>query len=500
MGFMQDFAMERSRNDVEYFYKWLGYTWGGHIGEWMDMYGDRKGAQVQRVCVIAPRDHSKSTTLRIKLLHKCLFEKWRDKPMTIWLFSASKDLATRRLEEIREDLKRHPQLSRYLDNKRGNKLELRLTNGSWIRATSVGAAIRGEHPACIAFDDVLDDSGDTNWNEIRNWFRKKITPMLSPGTSLYVVGTPLSMNDLYHTEMIGNKTWTTGVWSAIPNWDEHRADPDNVKPKPLWGEYRPIDFLLEQKEAMGELSFVQEYLCRVVDDEAAVFPRGQTRKNLQMERVLGIEKQDDWRYVLGFDPAHGVGQDYSVIVCLAQDPEGYVHFVNMWRRNDFPPDKQADMLVEWSKRFSAPIAAEDVGFQQLYESILIQKGAVVDYRKSKASNRTLKQGLMNRLRVWFEREMVCFPYGDDETRRLVSILLEELETHAWRNGLIVDLGKHNDCVMAFAHAIDQFTYKKQDMPVIMTTMSGGAWLGGGQSKIRRDFGGAGGKVINRRRF
>lgn len=107
---------------------------------------------------------------------------------------------------------------------------------------------------------------------------------------------------------------------------------------------------------------------------------------------------------------------------------------------------------------------------------------------------------MNRLRVWFEREMVCFPYGDDETRRLVSILLEELETHAWRNGMIVDLGKHNDCVMAFAHAIDQFTYKKQDMPVIMTTMSGGAWLGGGPSKIRRDFEGAGGKVINRRRF
>ena len=65
--------------------------------------------------------------------------------------------------------------------------------------------------------------------------------------------------------------------------------------------------------------------------------------------------------------------------------------------------------------------------------------------------------------------------------------------------MIVDLGKHNDCVMAFAHAIDQFTYKKQDMPVVMTTMTGGAWLGGAP-KIRRDFGGAGGKVINRRRF
>ena len=38
--FNTNFSMERSRNDVEYFYKWLGYTWGEHIGEWVDMYGD----------------------------------------------------------------------------------------------------------------------------------------------------------------------------------------------------------------------------------------------------------------------------------------------------------------------------------------------------------------------------------------------------------------------------------------------------------------------------
>ena len=196
-----DFSMERSRADVSYFYRWLGYTWGDHIGEWMDMYGERGDVQVHRVCVIAPRDHSKSTTLRVKLLHQALFEKWRDKPFTCWLFSASKDLAVRRLEEIRDDMKRHPQLSRYLDTRRGNKLELRFTNGAWIRATSVGSAIRGEHPACIAFDDVLDDSGDQIYDNIREWFRKKVTPMLSPGTSIYCVGTPLSMTAIYHTEM-----------------------------------------------------------------------------------------------------------------------------------------------------------------------------------------------------------------------------------------------------------------------------------------------------------
>ena len=84
-------AMERSRADVSYFYRWLGYTWGDHIGEWMKMYGERGDASVHRVCVIAPRDHSKSTTLRIKLLHEALFTTWRNRPFTCWLFSASKE-------------------------------------------------------------------------------------------------------------------------------------------------------------------------------------------------------------------------------------------------------------------------------------------------------------------------------------------------------------------------------------------------------------------------
>jgi len=496
------FAMARSKADIEYFYKWLGYTWGKHIGEWMDLYGERKGAQVHRVCVIAPRDHSKSTTLRVKLLHQCLFEKWRDKPFTIWLFSASKDLAIRRLEEIREDLKRHPELSRYIDPRRGNKLELRLTNGAWIRATSVGSAIRGEHPAAIAFDDVLDDMGDMNMNVVREWFRKKVTPMLSPGTSIYVVGTPMSMNDLYHTEMLESEVWKSGVWSAIENWDAYKEDPENNAPQELWPEYRPIDFLMEQKQAMGELSFIQEYLCRVVDDEAAVYPRMLIRKNLNMEGLIEAEKlHDDSRYVIGFDPSHGLGRDYSVIAVVRQDSEGFVHLVNLWRRNDFSPDRQADVLIELLKAYgNPPLAAEDVGFQQMYASLLAQKGAVVDYKKSRVSNRTLKQGLMNRLRVWFEREKLIFPYGDDSTRRTVEILLAELETHAWRDGLIVDLGKHNDAVMAFAHAVDQLQIPNNPMPVVMGSLTGGEWIGGNKETLPRQYSGGIGGVARKSRF
>jgi len=501
MSFKQDLSMERSRKSVKYFYEWLGYTWGDHISEWMDIYGDRKGAEVHRVCVIAPRGHSKSTTLRVKLLHQCLFGKWNgDRPFTCWLISASKDTAIRRLQEIRDDMRRHPQLSRYLDPKKGNKTEIHFTNGAWIMATSVGSAIRGEHPACVAFDDVLVDSDEMNPNTLQQWFRKAITPMLDPNSSIYVVGTPMSMTDLYHSEMLDNPMWKTGVWSSVKNYDEWKSSDGAVEPIPLWPEHRSIKYLMEQREAIGELEFAQEFLCRVVDDDSAVYPQTLIRKGLDMDTILQNDKLPNNRYVIGFDPSQGLGQDYTVMIVLRQDEQGFVHFVNMWRRNDFPPDKQTDVLIDLTKRYSAAVAAEDVGFQQMYNTLIQQKGAMIDYRPSKVGNRTLKQGLLNRLRVWFEREMIIFPYGNDETRRMVEILLDELKTHAWRDGVIVDLGRHNDTVMAFAHAIDQFTYRTPDMPVVMKTMTGGEWMGGATRGLPRERSGVGGKVINRGGF
>ena len=450
-------AFERARNDVSYFYRWLGYAWGEHIGEWMNIYTDRKGAHVHRVCIIAPRSHSKSTTLGVKLLHMCLFEKFNGKPMDIWLFSASQDTAVRRLAEIRKDLTTHKELARYINPKKGGKRELWLNNGAVIRCSSVGSAIRGDHPAVVALDDVLlDAKKELNNEQLRHWLRKVVMPMLDPGSFLFCVGTPMSMMDLYHTEMLDNPEWKTGTWSAIPNWDESKHEPENLYA--LWPEFRPLDFLLEQKKVTGDLEFAPEF---------------------------DKEKRGEGRYVIGFDPSQGLGKDYSVLVAVRQESDGSLVVANVWRRNDFSPDRQADMIGEWCKRYSAPLAAEDVGFQRLFQSLLEAKGISVDYRQSRVSNKGLKQALMNRLRVWFERGKIVFPYGDDATRRVVNEMLEELEAHAWKSGDIVDTGPHNDLVMALAHAVDQFSHQNAGVAWGARASGKGEWSGGkGKAKSR----------------
>ena len=311
-------------------------------------------------------------------------------------------------------------------------------------------------------------------------------PMLDPGAYLYCVGTPMSMADLYHTEMLENPQWKSKTWSAIPNWDESKHEPEKLKA--LWPEFRPIDFLLEQKKVTGDLEFAQEFLCKVIDDEAAVYPRKYTRANMDLEQVFDTERRPGCKYVVGFDPSQGLGKDYSVLVAVRQESDGSLAVANVWRRNDFSPDRQADMIGEWCKKYGAPLAAEDVGFQRLFKSLLEAKGIAVEYRESRVSNKGLKQSLLNRLRVWFERGKVQLPYGDDSTRRVVNKMLEELESHAWKDGEIVDTGKHNDLVMALAHAIDQFSHKTDSVPFAGRAMGKGAWQGGNKrSKGRSIF-------------
>ena len=135
---------------------------------------------------------------------------------------------------------------------------------------------------------------------------------------------------------------------------------------------------------------------------------------------------------------------------------------------------------------NATISAEVVGFQQMFESLIAQMGAVVDYQPSKVSNKVLKQGLLNRLRVWFEQGKIVFPYGAHQPRQKMNIVLDELETHVWKYGEIGDLGRHNDTTMALAHAVDQFTHRGETVaPMAKGITNLSSWKGQGKVLSRK---------------
>ena len=93
---------------------------------------------------------------------------------------------------------------------------------------------------------------------------------------------------------------------------------------------------------------------------------------------------------------------------------------------------------------------------------------------------------MNRMRVWFEQGKIVFPYGNHDTRKIIDVMLNELETHVWKGGDIIDLGKHNDMAMALAHAIDCFSHRDSVIVPIAVSKTESGW-----SKGKK--GGGGGK-------
>jgi len=78
----------------------------------------------------------------------------------------------------------------------------------------------------------------------------------------------------------------------------------------------------------------------------------------------------------------------------------------------------------------------------------------------------------------------------------MNILLDELESHVWKNGIIVDKGRHNDTVMALAHAIDLFNLQSSGgMPAAGAAVSMKGWgkaeKGNKSPHIRRNSGDSG---------
>ena len=77
-----------------------------------------------------------------------------------------------------------------------------------------------------------------------------------------------------------------------------------------------------------------------------------------------------------------------------------------------------------------------------------------------------------------------------------------MECHVWREGEIVDVGRHNDTVMALAHAVDQFSIPDGQTPVLFSTVESSEWIGrkGKYNKQKRSSG-IGGRIarMGRRR-
>ena len=367
-----------------------------------------------------------------------------------------------------------------------------------VEAVGLGGATTGGHFDIIAVDDPVTDKNvrsPTMRREQRAWFSATIQPMLEPGGLEFLIGTRKHGDDLYH-HCMESPSWGLIREPAILKWPDKatpRYDDDEHgrqilvgwdiegDHEVLWPEERPLEFLLDERETMTSLLFEREYQSPVDlrDDETSPFPRQwldvatQRGANLELYtgdvRFEGTAWPENLLIVQGWDPAFTYDKqaalerdtDYAVGITLAADVrtrDRYLMGIHR-ERGHTPVAKAANVEREW-KRFAPPPDAYDQDVTDYIANgwvfaVAMEKNAAGELHRIDVEGKCAEVPVIPHhtgaevndpfkgvpaLGALFERGKMVLPFATPDTRRDVSVLVDELHG--------VGTAKHDDTVKA----------------------------------------------------
>jgi hypothetical protein len=335
---------------------------------------------------------------------------------------------------------------------RATRSDLRLTNGSRIRAVSYGKAIRGRHPKYVVCDDVLND--DDLWSEtIRRknieYFKSAIVNMPPPNGQIIVVGTPYHANDLYGF-LRTNKVYTFRTYPGII------VDADGTE-RALFPWRWKLHELKAKRDEIGSVSFAREILCQPITDDLSIFPSHLFPTlydpSLTLRPKYSLIKARGWTTFMGVDLAlsANVGADYTVIFTIARDDHGNHYVIDIQRMKGMPFRKQLQ-AIEWSARKYKPnlIFIEANLFQRVFSDEMRRTTdlPVKPFVTHAQNKNPLDRGVPS-LRVLLENEKVVIPRGDEYSVEQTNTWISECTQIGFVDGKIQGIGAHDDTVMAW---------------------------------------------------
>jgi len=237
----------RLKYDLNY---WSGSIRGfynpPHIQEWCGLIDRVLHRGINRLCVIAPRDHAKSEVFVIDTVtYLAEYGLSLRRPINwVYIFSDTQEQVNEIIDRCGQAiLECYPALMKNMI--KNDVKEKKLRNGFRFMGRGAGASVRGAHPDLILGDDVLNDrNSETNLgrNKIKKWWFQTVTNMCKPTSAIILEGTVQHELDLLMST-IKNKAYKTFVYpaekdipdAALQEWREaHPGQPD-----PSWVEFPP---------------------------------------------------------------------------------------------------------------------------------------------------------------------------------------------------------------------------------------------------------------------
>ncbi len=430
-----------------------------------------------RLAIQAPRDHGKSAFWSYAYP---IWMAWKQPGSLIYLLSAQAMNAEELLDIVKhghtghssddeEDgggsgglkgLLDHPNLGHLVDLKHWNKREIKLTNGSVIRARGYGTRMRGGHPHAIVCDDVLDERSmysELQREKTKTYFRSAITNMVLKGGQIVVVGTPFHKEDLY-SYLAGNKKYKFLLFRALIEDPRAPLAPDGSgkRWRALWPERHSVAQLLAKKEEIGSIDFAREIMCEPITDDLTLFPSYLFVGNVMARHVpLGLtRKQLDelgWTVYIGVDLAvsASASADYMRICVLAQDAKFNRYVIDLFGGRGLTYKKQKELLIDVCTRYGPEhVLVESNAYQSVFGDEMIEDTdlPIIKYTTTGTKN-SFETGVPV-LRRLLENGKLRFARGNDKAIKKTDIIIEELQCFGIVGGKLRGVGAHDDCVMA----------------------------------------------------
>ena len=361
-----------------------------------------------RVNIIAPRAHGKTSLSKFMMLHHLIFSETRIKFIVI--VSKTEDHAIRLLHDLK-DIIEYSQPFRELfgywgkeSAKKWAENEITLKDGSYVLCRGAQQQIVGlnhlsQRPTLVVYDDPEDDKNTKNVESMESTLKvlmKEVEPGVDPKVGrIWLIGTPQREGCLVMKV------------KEMPNWTTKHYDSilDESEKKVLWPEWMSWDKLMEKKasyESINKLSvFYSEYRCQLIGDEDQLFIPADFRywrghhylddygESFLKITELGKKVRDglDWtiQYTkleepiekpvntfMGIDPASSVSTsaDYSVIMPIAVDDKRNVYILPYFRKRVKPMDLAQTIIAYFKKYKPKKTNIETVGYQEMLRDYL----------------------------------------------------------------------------------------------------------------------------------
>jgi hypothetical protein len=423
-----------SQQSFAYFFEHvLGFQMTSHQLEWLSLMDESN-----RNVIICSRGHGKSVFMHSWVAWNLLFQ---PAPYQIVYMSSNQKQTNMHMKSI-DKLFNNPILSTF--KPKGAKgwavEEMNLTNGNSIVARSVNSQVRGLHPQEIIIDDPLKEFSLVGIQKVTDWFFGDMIPALHHTASLRIIGTPFSYTDIY-SQLEENSQYLVRKYPCL-----------NALNEPLWPERWDYDSLMNRKAEIGSLKFTREYMCVPIATGTSLFNPEYLENAKNKNLVLSSRRREGCKYYVGIDPAISTDGDYNVITVLEVDGNDNksIVYIDRAKNVEFRDNLQKVRLI--GKIFNPEVV--------LFETNTFAKSFTQELRNISDINvhdfnttRKKKQDIILNLQMNFENSKIHLPYGNEESRRVSTALIEELSMFSiTEKGKFEGVGAHDDMVMSLALA------------------------------------------------